>query len=338
MLDADRLGVVGPVAGVPGDVLVPHHLRHRAVGGAEQVVRAGAGGGVLEPADRAGVAALHGVDDDVVDRVRRLAAGDRVVGRVGRHPGRRAVVGAQGAEVAGAQRRHVGVPPPLGRDRAAVHADLAAGRGRDEAPGEQVVHGVGVQPGGGRVRRAAVAGDRAVPLVDVVALRRGQPGLVGVGAQNRRRAGHVRRVPGTQFGAVQPGPARGLVERAHLRVAGQVHHAVSAGGAGLAAVTVQAGLGVPERGEQVARHVGAGGGPVEGGGERLRAVLWRGLGRLAGQADHEDQGAAEQVAHPTRGSPNRHRHSSSTTGGRLRSRRRFAAPYSVTFVYVDTLH
>src|SRR5690606_10440445 len=63
VLDADRMRVVR--AHVPGLLALAHHLRDLSVGTADQVVRADLRTGVLEPGDRAGVAALHGVDRDL---------------------------------------------------------------------------------------------------------------------------------------------------------------------------------------------------------------------------------------------------------------------------------
>src|SRR3546814_5095460 len=81
---------------VPGLVVLAHHLRHLSVRTADQVMRADLGARVLEPRDRAGVAALHGVDGDFAHR---RAAARGVVGR--RHPARAGEIhGRQALDVA----------------------------------------------------------------------------------------------------------------------------------------------------------------------------------------------------------------------------------------------
>src|SRR5690606_37503716 len=60
VLDADRVRVVR--AHVPGLLAFADHLGDLAVGAADQVVGADLGARVLEPGDRAGIAALHRVD------------------------------------------------------------------------------------------------------------------------------------------------------------------------------------------------------------------------------------------------------------------------------------
>src|SRR5207245_192784 len=67
LLDADRVRVHVPVARVPGDIDVGHHLGHGAVAAAHHVVGAGVVGRVLEVRHRCRVGLLGVVDDDVVD-------------------------------------------------------------------------------------------------------------------------------------------------------------------------------------------------------------------------------------------------------------------------------
>ncbi len=83
VLDTDRVHVEGLVARVPRLVLVLDHLGDQAVGGADQVVRAGVRAGVLEDTQGALVAALGVVQQDGVDLVAGLgAARDAVVAPV----------------------------------------------------------------------------------------------------------------------------------------------------------------------------------------------------------------------------------------------------------------
>ena len=85
VLDADRALVVGPVAGVPGDVAVGHHLRH-ATGRGDDVVRGRLGAGIAKPGVGRGPAALGHVDHEPGDRARQRPVGDGVVQRAGRLP------------------------------------------------------------------------------------------------------------------------------------------------------------------------------------------------------------------------------------------------------------
>src|SRR5688500_9965304 len=78
VLDADAVRVGVPRAGVPGDVLVAHTLRHPAFP-ADDVVRRRPGGAVLEPAYGAGVGALCDVDNDLPYIVGGLPVGVSVV-------------------------------------------------------------------------------------------------------------------------------------------------------------------------------------------------------------------------------------------------------------------
>src|SRR5690606_33191541 len=89
VFDAERVGVV--VAYVPAGVGVAHHLRDLAIGTADHVVRTDVGCGVLEPRNRAGIAALRGVKGHGADRG---AARGGVVAGMGHVPDCRAVVGA----------------------------------------------------------------------------------------------------------------------------------------------------------------------------------------------------------------------------------------------------
>src|SRR3546814_11478966 len=85
VFDADRMRVVR--THVPGLVVLAHHLRHLSVRTEDQVMRADLGARVLEPRDRAGVAALPGGDGD---RAHLRAAAREVSG--GRHPARAGVI------------------------------------------------------------------------------------------------------------------------------------------------------------------------------------------------------------------------------------------------------
>jgi hypothetical protein len=67
VLDADRMPVEFRVAGVPGVVLLPHHLCDPAVA-RNDVMSADPFRGFLESPDGAGGGALGGVDNDIRDR------------------------------------------------------------------------------------------------------------------------------------------------------------------------------------------------------------------------------------------------------------------------------
>ena len=92
VLDPDRTRVVVPVARVPRDVLLGHHLRDVPVVG-DHVVRRGRRGRILEMLDRRAGRALDVVDDDHLHRVVVRAVGHAVVGRVRRIPCRARIVG-----------------------------------------------------------------------------------------------------------------------------------------------------------------------------------------------------------------------------------------------------
>src|SRR3712207_3496331 len=121
VLDADAVRVGVPPTGVPGDVLVAHALRHPAFP-ADDVVRRGLGGAVLEPAYGAGVGALRDVDDDLPYVVGGLPVGVGVVARGGRTPYGLWVVGG-GAALGGVDPGYLDV---LGRELQA----LAGGDGQ----------------------------------------------------------------------------------------------------------------------------------------------------------------------------------------------------------------
>ena len=93
VLDPDAAGVHVAVAGVPGLVLLAHHLRDVAVARADDVVRRPSRGWVAEPLERSRVRALGGVDDDHVDRPRKGPVRPRVVRGRRRQPVRLRVVG-----------------------------------------------------------------------------------------------------------------------------------------------------------------------------------------------------------------------------------------------------
>jgi hypothetical protein len=63
VLDADARLIVGPVARVPGDVLLPDRLADGPVGGADGVVGRDLSFGVLEPVYGARPGTLGDVDD-----------------------------------------------------------------------------------------------------------------------------------------------------------------------------------------------------------------------------------------------------------------------------------
>lgn len=86
MLDADTLGVVGPIARVPGDILFPYTLV--AVAGAVVInkMRCDSGTAILKPGCGAGRSALYFVYDNVIYRVTGRPAGGSVVTGAGRSP------------------------------------------------------------------------------------------------------------------------------------------------------------------------------------------------------------------------------------------------------------
>ena len=80
MLDANRVHVEVPVAGMPGDVPGRHELGNPTAGRADHVVSRRAGGGILEVRHHAIPATLGGVNDDVANRQAVLGpVGDVVV-------------------------------------------------------------------------------------------------------------------------------------------------------------------------------------------------------------------------------------------------------------------
>lgn len=69
LLDADRVAVDVPVPGLPGDVLVLHHLRDMSVAGSHHVVGRGLLQRVLEDLQRGVEVLLRVVEDDELDLV-----------------------------------------------------------------------------------------------------------------------------------------------------------------------------------------------------------------------------------------------------------------------------
>ncbi len=254
-------------------------------------MRADLGRRILEPADRPGVRALRDVHDDLADRG-GAARGE--VARGGRDPAGRGVVLADGG---GADLRRLG---DLGGHVAGGDLDLLAVDRGVQAVGEEAVDGVGVEPGGGGLG-AAVLRDRAVPGVDVVPLGRAQPKGVGAGPQHGGAAEEVGAGVAAQLGGRAAGEPGGLLQGALVRVADQVHDAEAVGLAGLPVVPVEAALAVADGGQQVARHVVALGGVVEGVVERPAVPGGEGGRGDAGQrsrGQHGEGGERRQAAAP----------------------------------------
>src|SRR5690606_31031665 len=280
VLDADGAVVVGGVPGVPGHVLVAHHLGDGAVGGLDHVVGRDVGAGVLEPGDRARVRALGDVDDDPVDVVAALAAGRAVVAGVGRNPRGGRLVGA-GDGGSGVEVADLGVLAAVGGDLLRLDGDRA---GLD-AEAEELVDGVGVQAGGLGGGGVAVLGDGLVPAAGVLAGGLVEAELVGVRAQDGGGAADVGGVVALQRLGGQAGELGGFLERLVGGVVDEVHEPVAAAGAGLTVVSVEVGLRVAEGDEPVTGDVVLGGGLDEGVGEGGGAF---GYGRLT--CEDEDGG------------------------------------------------
>jgi hypothetical protein len=132
VLDTDRFGVETRV--VPGDVAVVDHLRDLAIARAHDVVGGHIGRRVLEPRDAARVAALHGVDHDVVD-LSRAARGSLIVAGISGAPFR-----ARIAErlLHGAERVGRSVPAHLDRKARVVRPMPAAAEQLEHLVAERI--------------------------------------------------------------------------------------------------------------------------------------------------------------------------------------------------------
>ena len=117
VLDPDRGQVVVPVAGVPGDVSLGHHLRDPAAAG-NDVVSGGLRGRVLEPLVGGREPALRDVDHDPVDIAQAAVARGVVRGRGGLEQHARVVAPEQRNEL-GADATRAVQCQPVRRRRAA---------------------------------------------------------------------------------------------------------------------------------------------------------------------------------------------------------------------------
>ena len=291
VLDADRVLVDGPVAGVPGGVAIDHLLRDLPVAGADVVMGAGLRGRVLEPGDRARVAALHVVDDDGGDGVAGTAAG-RVAGRGGDEGD----AGAARAIFAGevlldlSPKRLACALELLRRE-----ADLLAFHRDGEPVAQHPVHLGGVGVGCPGVVHARHPHHRLPPvaqaaLVEVVVLREEPFALC---AQQRRAAAGVGESVGAQRFAGEPGEERGPGQRARFRRVGpidQVQQAVPSVGRGRVhgEARVHPGEGDEQRRGHAFERRGA-----------LQLALQRGRRRFkgAGTGDAGERGKRQGEAH-----------------------------------------
>ena len=104
VLDPDAAVVDVAVSGMPGLVLLPHHLRDVPVARADDVLGGRVRARVAEPLERPRVRALGRVDHDHVDRVGQRPVRARVVRRARRQPVRLRVVGERRPRGSGARR------------------------------------------------------------------------------------------------------------------------------------------------------------------------------------------------------------------------------------------
>ena len=272
---------------MPPGVGVVDHLRDVAAV-RDHVVRGDVRRRVAEPRDRAGVAALHGVDHHVADRVAGAAL--RVVAGVRRRPDDAGVaVGAvelqRLAEGALAVEAH----------RHRVQHDLVAVRElAGDAVLDRVEDAVGVVLGEAQVLPAGAAGDHVVPVGELLLAEGRVPGEDAVGEvpQHRRAAADVGGDVGGELLARQAGELHRQRERA-VEVA-EVQRAVAAVDGGLARVHEEARLDPGDALEQLHRHavlVRRGGErPLEGAGRDAALV---GGGAAGGEGEEgEGEGAA----------------------------------------------
>ena len=211
VLDAGRVLVHRPVAGVPGGVAVVHLLRDLAVARTDVEVRARGCRRILEPRDRSGIAALHVMDDDGRDRI--AAATCRVVaGRSGHERD----AGAVGAVLAGEillDRAPHGAARPVERLRRQPDefvVDLYS-----ETVAQHAKHLRGVRIGDPRAVDAGKAHHRHPPvaeaaLVEIAELREER---FRFAAKQRRAAARVCKRIGAQRFRREPGQLRGASER-----------------------------------------------------------------------------------------------------------------------------